>query len=148
MNAMFESTASSCGVAASAMSAGAPTVFCTVSSSVSPVNTRIVSRRSSAVSVDHEGMSLDSGTFSGNQKLPVRRFQTSRSLSSCRRFQFTARATTRDCTLSFMVLFPELEGFPRRASHPLRRFDLSYRRHLALATHRLDVVAEITISAK
>ena len=43
MNAMFVYTASSCGVIASGMSETAPTVPWIVSSSVSPVNTRIVS---------------------------------------------------------------------------------------------------------
>src|SRR5215472_9187920 len=61
-----------------------------VSSSVSPVNTRIVSCFSPAVSVPHDGMSLDTGTFSGNQKFPVSRSQTSASLSSCSRFQLIA----------------------------------------------------------
>src|ERR1700759_4788802 len=58
-----------------------------VSSSVSPVKTRIVSCFSFAVSVPHDGRSLDTGTFSGSQKLPVSRSQTSASFSSCRRFQ-------------------------------------------------------------
>src|SRR3954454_12241960 len=35
-------------------------------------------------------MSLDTGTFSGNQKLPVNRSHTSASFSSCRRFQLIA----------------------------------------------------------
>src|SRR4029077_3935493 len=43
-----------------------------------------------AVSVFHDGMSLDTGTFSGNQKLPVNRSHTSASFSSCRRFQLIA----------------------------------------------------------
>src|SRR3954470_1613310 len=61
-----------------------------VSSSVSPVNTRMVICFSWAVSVFHDGMSLDTGTFSGNQKLPVNRSHTSASFSSCRRFQLIA----------------------------------------------------------
>src|ERR1700755_159046 len=61
-----------------------------VSSNVNPVNTRMVSCFSLAVSVPHEGMSLDTGTFSGNQKLPVSRSQTSASFSSCKRFQLIA----------------------------------------------------------
>src|SRR5947209_18676927 len=69
-----------------------------VSSSVSPVNTRIVSCFSPAVSVAHDGRSLDTGTFSGNQKLPVSRSQTSASLSSCRRFQLIAETRS----ISFM----------------------------------------------
>src|ERR1700682_2089615 len=43
-----------------------------------------------AVSVFHDGMSLDTGTFSGNQKLPVNRSHTSASFSSCSRFQLIA----------------------------------------------------------
>src|ERR1700727_1796838 len=61
-----------------------------VSSSVRPVNTRMVSCFSCAVSVFQDGMSLDTGTFSGNQKLPVNRSHTSASFSSCRRFQLIA----------------------------------------------------------
>jgi hypothetical protein len=68
------------GVIASGMSDTAPTVPWIVSRSVSPVNTRIVVVCSSGVSVAHDWMSLDSGTFSGSQKLFTRRF--SRSLSS------------------------------------------------------------------
>jgi len=45
---------------------------------------------SCAVSVFHDGMSLDTGTFSGNQKLPVSRSQTSASFSSCSQFQLMA----------------------------------------------------------
>jgi hypothetical protein len=45
---------------------------------------------SSGVSVFHDWMSLDSGTFSGSQKLFTRRFHTSRSLSSWMRFQLMA----------------------------------------------------------
>src|SRR6201993_2846479 len=69
-----------------------------VSSSVRPVKTRIVSCFSLAVSVPHDGMSLDTGTFSGSQKLPVSRSQTSASFSSCRRFQLIAE--TRSISLS------------------------------------------------
>ena len=90
MNAMLVYTASSCGVSASGIRLTAPTVPWMVSSSVSPVNTRIVSCFSCSVSVFHDGMSLDTGTFSGSQKLPVRRSQTSASLSSWRRFQLMA----------------------------------------------------------
>ena len=61
-----------------------------VSSSVRPVKTRIVRVCSSAVSVFHDWMSFDSGTFSGSQKLFTRRFHTSRSLSSSMRFQLIA----------------------------------------------------------
>ena len=69
-----------------------------VSSSVSPVNTRIVSCFSLAVSVPHDGRSLDTGTFSGSQKLPVSRSQTSASLSSSTRFQLIAEVRS----ISFM----------------------------------------------
>ncbi len=69
-----------------------------VSSSVRPVKTRIVICFSWAVSVPHDGMSLDTGTFSGNQKLPVSRSQTSASFSSCRRFQLIAETRS----MSFM----------------------------------------------
>src|SRR4029077_17163783 len=61
-----------------------------VSNSVRPVNTRMVNCFSCAVSVFQDGMSLDTGTFSGNQKLPVNRSHTSASFSSCRRFQLIA----------------------------------------------------------
>src|SRR5215208_6828894 len=61
-----------------------------VSNSVSPVKTRMVICFSWAVSVFQDGMSLDTGTFSGNQKLPVNRSHTSASFSSCRRFQLIA----------------------------------------------------------
>jgi len=61
-----------------------------VSSRVRPVKTRMVSCCSRGVSVAQAGMSLDSGTFSGSQKLLVSRFQTSRSLSSSMRFQLMA----------------------------------------------------------
>src|SRR5690606_31006473 len=68
-----------------------------VSSRVRPVKTRIVSCFSSAVRVFHDGMSLDTGTFSGSQKLPVSRSQTSASFSSGTRFQLMA--DTRSITL-------------------------------------------------
>ena len=45
-----------------------------------------------AVRVFQDGMSLDTGTFSGSQKLPVRRSQTSASFSSGTRFQLIADA--------------------------------------------------------
>ena len=71
----------------------APTVPCRVSSSVRPVNTRFVMVCSSLFRVCQEGRSLDSGTFSGSQKFPVRRSQTSRSLSSWILFQLMASNT-------------------------------------------------------
>src|SRR6185437_9496623 len=72
-----------------------------VSSIVRPVNTRMVSCFSLGVSVPHDGMSLDTGTFSGSQKLPVSRSQTSASLSSCSRFQLIAE--TRSINFMFSV---------------------------------------------
>ena len=90
MKAILVSTACSCGVAASGIRLTAPTVPWMVSSSVKPVNTRIVSSFSAGVRVFHDGMSLETGTFSGSQKLPVNRSQTSASLSSCTRFQLIA----------------------------------------------------------
>lgn len=66
-------------------------MVCTVSSMVRPVTTRVVSVRSSGRIRCHAGMSVDSGTFSGSQKLAVNRFHTSRSLPSGTRFQFTGR---------------------------------------------------------
>src|SRR6185369_11044116 len=71
-----------------------------VSSSVRPVNTRMVSCFSVGVSVLHDGMSLDTGTFSGSQKLPVSRSHTSASFSSCRRFQLIAETRSISFTLS------------------------------------------------
>src|SRR6476660_1334216 len=61
-----------------------------VSSRVSPVNTRMVSCCSTGVSVFHDWTSLDSGTFSGSQKLFTRRFQTATSVSSWILFQLIA----------------------------------------------------------
>jgi hypothetical protein len=90
MNAMLVYTASSCGVSESGISDTAPTVPWIVSSSVRPVNTRIVSVCSSGVSVFHDCTSFDSGTFSGSQKLLTRRFHTSTSFSSWMRFQLIA----------------------------------------------------------
>ena len=87
---MFVYTASSCGVRESGMRLTAPTVPWIVSSIVRPVNTRMVVCCSSSVSVDQLWMSLDSGTFSGSQKLPVSRSQTSMSLSSGMVFQLMA----------------------------------------------------------
>jgi hypothetical protein len=77
-------------VSASGIRLTAPTVPWMVSSRVSPVNTRIVSCFSLGVRVPQDGMSLDTGTFSGSQKFPVSRSQTSASFSSCRRFQLIA----------------------------------------------------------
>src|SRR4051812_2851175 len=101
MNAMLVYTASSCGVSASGIRLTAPTVPWMVSSMVRPVKTRMVSCFSLAVNVPHDGMSFDTGTFSGNQKFPVNRSQTSASLSSCNRFQLIAE--TRSITFAFPV---------------------------------------------
>ena len=57
------------------------------------MNTRFVMSCSSLVRVFQLGRSLDSGTFSGSQKLPVRRSQTSRSFSSWILFQLMASNT-------------------------------------------------------
>src|SRR6476661_1058222 len=102
MNAMFVYTASSCGVSASGIRETAPTVPWMVSSRVSPVNTRMVSCCSTGVSVFHDWTSLDSGTFSGSQKLFTRRFQTSTSLSSWMRFQLMASTWLSSLTFSVM----------------------------------------------
>src|SRR6202012_3627550 len=45
-------------------------------------------------------MSLETGTFSGSQKLPVSRSQTSASFSSCSRFQLIAETRS----ISFILL--------------------------------------------
>ena len=134
MKAMLVSTASSCGVCASTIIEGAPTVFWMVSSSVSPVNTRIVSVCSSSRSVAQLCTSLDRGTFSGSQKFAVSRFHTSRSFSSCSRFQLMASGTFRTCSLFDMSItcscramapVPVLstlrhhEGFPSRRTAAL-----------------------------
>ena len=87
-------------MSASGIRLTAPTVPWMVSSSVSPVKTRIVSCFSLAVSVPQDGMSLDTGTFSGNQKLPVSRSQTSASFSSCSRFQLIAETRSISFNLS------------------------------------------------
>lgn len=87
---MLVYTASSCGVAACGISDTAPTVPWIVSSSVSPVNTRVVRSFSSAVSVSHVVKSFESGIFSGSQKFAVNLFQISRSFSSSIRFQLIA----------------------------------------------------------
>src|SRR5215212_12130799 len=71
-----------------------------VSSSVRPVKTRMVISFSWGVSVPQDGMSLDTGTFSGNQKLPVSRSHTSASFSSCKRFQLIAETRSISFTLS------------------------------------------------
>src|SRR6476659_5961353 len=73
-----------------------------VSSRVRPVKTRMVSCCSSGVSVAHDCTSLDSGTFSGSQKLLTRRFQTSTSLSSWMRFQLMASTWLSSLTFSIM----------------------------------------------
>src|SRR3954454_2731857 len=84
------------------MSETAPTVPWMVSKRVRPVKTRIVSVFSCSVSVAQDCTSLDTGTFSGSQKLPTRRSQTSASLSSSSRFQLIAE--TRLTSLSFSLI--------------------------------------------
>src|ERR1700756_5631519 len=49
-------------------------------------------------------MSLETGTFSGSQKLPVSRSQTSASFSSCSRFQLIAE--TRSISFIFCLQSP------------------------------------------
>lgn len=86
------------------MSEIAPTVLWIVSSMVSPAKTRVVMVCSSAVSVRHEERSLLSGTFSGSQKLLVRRSQTSASMSSVTRFQLIAGTPRRAGVVVMVVL--------------------------------------------
>src|SRR5271168_5246419 len=93
-----------------------------VSSNVNPVNTRMVSCFSLAVSVLHDGMSLDTGTFSGSQKFPVSRSQTSASFSSCRRFQLIAETRSISFTLSVTRTPLHQDGYssmPRLQTLPL-----------------------------
>ena len=61
-----------------------------VSSKVRPVNTRMVNVCSASLIVRQTGKSLETGTFSGSQKLPVNLSHTSRSLSSSSLFQLMA----------------------------------------------------------
>src|SRR5699024_8364413 len=82
MNAMLVYTASSWGVAACGISDTAPTVPCRVSRTVSPVNTFSVASFSCSVMLRQVLASLDTGIFSGNQKLEVRRSQMSESVGS------------------------------------------------------------------
>src|SRR5450830_921970 len=110
MNAMLVYTASSCGVIASGIRLTAPTVPWIVSRRVRPVKTRVVSCCSCGVSVPHDWMSLDSGIFSGIQKLPTRRSQTSASLSSSRRFQLMA--WTLLTSLSFSCITSPSSSWP------------------------------------
>ena len=87
---MLVSTASSCGVRASGISDTAPTVPCSVSRRVRPVNTRFV------MSCSVLGEGLPAWQVVGERNLlrqpevPVRRSQTSKSFSSSRRFQLIA----------------------------------------------------------
>src|SRR6478752_3682872 len=144
MNAMFVYTASSCGVIESGMSDTAPTVPWMVSSSVRPVNTRIVRVCSSGVSVFHDWMSFDSGTFSGSQKLFTRRFHTSRSLSSWMRFQLMAWTWSRSWSFSLIVLLlsKSLNRPSQRAADALGHVR-PLERHLTQAdvVDRLDALA-------
>src|SRR3954469_2097264 len=126
------------------MSETAPTVPWIVSSSVRPVKTRMVSVFSCSVSVAHDCTSLDTGTFSGSQKLPTRRSQTSASLSSSRRFQLIAE--TRLTSLSFSLIAVLPSSRPERGSEHARdaALDLgALQRELAQAdvVDRLDALA-------
>ena len=58
--------------------------------SLPPVNTRMVNVCSASLIARQTGRSLETGTFSGNQKLPVSLSHTSRSLSSSSLFQLMA----------------------------------------------------------
>src|SRR5690606_25293283 len=130
MKQILASTASSCGVATSGINRTAPTPLWIVSSSVSPVNTRIVSCCSSDVSVSHDCISLESGTFSGNQKFPVNLFQTSRSFSSPIRFQLIARTELAGFTRMFIRKSLKAGATSKRAGHAA--FNLrALKRHLA-----------------
>lgn len=73
-------------------------------------------------------MSFDSGTFSGSQKLLVRRFQTSRSLSSSMRFQLIALTRVK-----WVILFSL-----QRAGHAAFNFS-AFQRQLA----QTDVVERL-----
>lgn len=75
---------------ASGISEIAPNWLCSVSRSVRFVNTRMVASCSFSFIAFHAGMSLDTGIFSGSQKLPVSRSHTSRSLESSILFQLMA----------------------------------------------------------
>ena len=74
------------------------------------MKTRMVSFCSSGVSVFHDWMSFDSGTFSGSQKLFTRRFQTSRSLSSWILFQLIAWTWSTSLSLSGVMFFSSSIG--------------------------------------
>src|SRR5690625_1810376 len=100
MKTILDSTASSCRVSASGSKETAPMVPWIVSSKVNPANTFIDTSRSSSVIFAHDCRSFDSGTFSGNQKFVVRRFQTSRSLSSSMWFQLMAWYVGMRCATS------------------------------------------------
>src|SRR5690625_539870 len=128
MKTRLDSTASSWGVMTSGIRLTAPRVPWMVSSSVSPVSTRVVIVFSASLSVAHDGMSLDSGTFSGSQKLLVRRCQTSRSLGSSTRFQLMAYRGS----ISFVVMSP----LGRRPRSPCRRWVMKARRRDSLDAGR------------
>src|SRR5699024_4821480 len=95
MNAMLVYTASSCGVTACGISDTAPTVPCKVSRTVSPVNTFSVASCSCEVMFRHEARSLDTGIFSGNQRLVVRRSQIAESVGSGWLFQLMPSSGSR-----------------------------------------------------
>src|SRR5690606_17818443 len=86
---------------------------------VRPVNTRVVMCFSESVRVAHDWMSLDSGTFSGSQKLPVSRSQTSASLSSSTRFQLMAetRLTSFSFPVGLISRTPSSSWSNRRSEH-------------------------------
>src|SRR5690625_2603727 len=104
MNTMLDRTASSCSVRESGISDSAPMVPWMVSNSVRPAKTFMETSRSSLVMLAQDCRSLESGTFSGNQKLVVRRFQTSRSFSSSMWFQLMASYVGMRCATSSGVM--------------------------------------------
>src|SRR5690554_693687 len=116
MKTRLDSTASSCGVMTSMMRLTAPRVPWMVSSSVRPVSTRVVIVFSSSVSVAQDWMSLDSGTFSGSQKLLVSRSQTSRSLGSSTLFQLIAWIGLIRSVFSVVVSVSVIAVRPKRAA--------------------------------
>src|SRR6478735_4000782 len=138
MKAMFVYTASSCGVIASGISDTAPTVPWIVSSSVRPVKTRMVSVFSCSVSVAHDCTSLETGTFSGSQKLPTRRSQTSASLSSSSLFQLIA--DTRLISFSFSLIVIPSGGSGQWARSEHARDATVYFRALQRELAQADVV--------
>src|SRR6187431_827795 len=117
-----------------------------VSSSVRPVKTRMVSVFSCSVSVAHDWTSLETGTFSGSQKLPTRRSQTSASLSSSSRFQLIAETRLTSLSFSLIGVLPSCRSGSGEGSEHARDATLdlgALQRELAEAdvVDRLDALA-------